>query len=43
MLRIDQANELFGLRINVWVAICVAVGACFVFAKLNKDGADNLR
>ena len=36
MIRIDEAHHILGLRLNVWVAAIVGVGALIVFFKSNK-------
>jgi prolipoprotein diacylglyceryl transferase len=35
-IRIDQAHQIFGLRLNVWVGIFVATGALISFRRLGK-------
>lgn len=35
-IRIDAANIIAGLRINVWVSVIVAIGALTVFLRANK-------
>ena len=34
-IRIDQAHEFFGLRLNVWVGSVVAVGALIIYRRLH--------
>ena len=36
MLRIDQANHILGLRLNVWTAIIVGVGALVAFVVVGR-------
>ena len=36
MLRTDEANYVFGLRLNVWTSLIVFVGATFAFWRLGK-------
>jgi len=42
LLRIDPANHLFGVRVNVWVAILVFIGALvgFVLSQRRHPGRD---
>ena len=35
-IRIDEANQIFGLRLNIWVGLFVAIGALISFRRLNK-------
>ncbi len=45
MLRTDQANYVFGLRLNVWTSVIVFAGSAFVFWRLsvrgNKAGSED--
>jgi prolipoprotein diacylglyceryltransferase len=41
-IRIDQAHEIFGLRLNIWVGLFVAIGALISFRHLNKGGPELL-
>ena len=36
MIRIDEANTIFGLRLNIWVALIMAIGAGALFARLRS-------
>ena len=36
-IRIDEAHEIFGLRLNVWVAGLVGVGALIIYRRLRSD------
>ena len=36
MIRIDTANTIAGLRVNVWVSLLVGVGAVLYFARASK-------
>ena len=33
LIRIDSANTIAGLRVNVWVSVIVAIGAALIFAR----------
>ena len=35
-IRIDEAHHIFGLRLNVWVGILVALGALNIYRRLGK-------
>ena len=39
LIRIDSANTIAGLRVNVWVSVIVGVGAAFVFARGSRKKA----
>jgi len=41
-IRIDTAHEIFGLRLNLWVGLIVAIGAVISFRRLNKGGPELL-
>ena len=36
LIRIDSANTIAGLRINVWVSMIVAIGSALVFARASR-------
>jgi prolipoprotein diacylglyceryl transferase len=36
LIRIDTANTIAGLRVNVWVSVLVAAGAALYFARASK-------
>ena len=36
MIRIDTANTIAGLRVNVWVSLIVGAGAALFFARASK-------
>lgn len=36
LIRIDSANTVAGLRVNVWVSVIVALGAAWFFARASK-------
>jgi prolipoprotein diacylglyceryl transferase len=33
LIRIDSANTIAGLRVNVWVSVLVGIGAALIFAR----------
>ena len=35
-IRIDTANTIAGLRVNVWVSVLVGAGAALYFARASK-------
>ena len=37
-IRIDEAHHIFGLRLNVWVGVIVALGALLMFRRLSRVG-----
>ena len=37
-IRIDEAHHIFGLRLNVWVGVIVALGALVMFRRLSRVG-----
>jgi prolipoprotein diacylglyceryl transferase len=39
LIRIDTANTIAGLRVNVWVSVIVALGAAFMFARGSRKNA----
>jgi prolipoprotein diacylglyceryl transferase len=39
LIRIDSANTIAGLRVNVWVSAIVGFGAAFVFARASRKKA----
>jgi prolipoprotein diacylglyceryl transferase len=39
LIRIDSANTIAGLRVNVWVSVLVGIGAAFVFARASRKKA----
>lgn len=39
LIRIDTANTIAGLRVNVWVSMLVGVGAVLYFARASKKSA----
>jgi len=41
-IRIDQAHEIFGLRLNIWVGLFVAIGALISFRRFNKGATELL-
>jgi prolipoprotein diacylglyceryl transferase len=41
-IRIDQAHEFFGLRLNVWVGIFVGVGALIIYRRLRTNGVKEI-
>jgi prolipoprotein diacylglyceryl transferase len=42
-IRIDEAQQFFGLRLNVLVGIVIGVSAMIVFLRQNKEPSENLR
>lgn len=36
LIRIDSANTLAGLRVNVWVSVIVAIGSALIFARASR-------
>jgi len=42
MLRIDYANHIFGLRVNVWVSAVLFLSSLWIFIKLGKRTEDQL-
>ena len=36
LIRIDTANTIAGLRVNVWVSVLVGAGAALYFARASK-------
>jgi prolipoprotein diacylglyceryltransferase len=36
LIRIDTANTIAGLRVNVWVSLLVGLGAALYFARAAK-------
>ena len=41
-LRIDDANTILGLRINLWTALFVGISACFVALRFARHKADQI-
>jgi hypothetical protein len=41
-LRIDDANTILGLRINLWTALFVGISACFVALRFARHKADEI-
>ena len=39
LIRIDSANTIAGLRVNVWVSVIVAIGAALIFARGSRKNA----
>lgn len=39
LIRIDQANTILGLRVNVWVSILVGVGSAIFFARAARKNS----
>lgn len=39
LIRIDSANTIAGLRVNVWVSVIVGVGSLIVFARGSRKNA----
>ena len=39
LIRIDSANTIAGLRVNVWVSVIVGIGAALVFARGSRKNA----
>ena len=39
LIRIDSANTIAGLRVNVWVSVMIGVGALLVFARGSRKNA----
>jgi prolipoprotein diacylglyceryltransferase len=37
LIRIDSANTIAGLRVNVWVSVIVALSALGFFARASKQ------
>ncbi len=42
MLRIDYANHIFGLRVNVWVSAVLFLSSLWIFIKLGKRTEDQV-
>jgi prolipoprotein diacylglyceryltransferase len=38
-VRIDSANEFFGLRQNEWVSVVIGLAALAIFVKLKKKSS----
>jgi len=36
LIRIDSANTIAGLRVNVWVSVIVAIGSALIFARASR-------
>ena len=36
LIRIDSANTIAGLRVNVWVSVIVGVGSALIFARASR-------
>jgi prolipoprotein diacylglyceryl transferase len=36
LIRIDSANTIAGLRVNVWVSVIVAIGSALIFARASQ-------
>ena len=36
LIRIDTANTIAGLRVNVWVSVIVGVGSALVYARASR-------
>lgn len=43
LIRIDSANTIAGLRVNVWVSVLVGVGAVWYFLRASKKDSVTLR
>jgi prolipoprotein diacylglyceryl transferase len=39
LIRIDSANTIAGLRVNVWVSVIVAIGAALIFARGSRKNS----
>ena len=39
LIRIDTANTIAGLRVNVWVSLIVGVGSLLIFARGSRKNA----
>jgi prolipoprotein diacylglyceryl transferase len=39
LIRIDSANTIAGLRVNVWVSVIVGIGAALIFARGSRKNA----
>ena len=39
LIRIDSANTIAGLRVNVWVSVIVALGSALIFARGSRKNA----
>jgi prolipoprotein diacylglyceryltransferase len=39
LIRIDSANTIAGLRVNVWVSVIVGVGSLLYFARGSRKNA----
>lgn len=39
LIRIDSANTIAGIRVNVWVSVIVAIGAALIFARGSRKNA----
>jgi prolipoprotein diacylglyceryltransferase len=39
LIRIDTANTIAGLRVNVWVSLIVGVGSLIIFARGSRKNA----
>jgi prolipoprotein diacylglyceryl transferase len=37
LIRIDSANTIAGLRVNVWVSVIVAIGSALIFARASQN------
>jgi prolipoprotein diacylglyceryltransferase len=39
LIRIDTANTIAGLRVNVWVSLIVGVGSLLIFARGSRKNS----
>jgi prolipoprotein diacylglyceryltransferase len=39
LIRIDTANTIAGLRVNVWVSVIVGVGSALVYARASRKNS----
>jgi len=42
LLRIDDANTILGLRVNLWTALFVGISACFVALRFARHKSDEI-
>jgi opacity protein-like surface antigen len=39
LIRIDSANTIAGLRVNVWVSVLVGIGAALIFIRGSRKNS----